>query len=125
MQNTASHLNHVHGKLAPADDTLSAARRRRDEVLTEARDFPGTTRTYISGSIAHRTSNRDTDADCGLVLDRRSYAALGPDGQGEGPNQVVENARKFLRERLRENHPGLRFRVTKRAIKVSYNEPQG
>ena len=123
MQNTASHLNDVHAKLAPSDNTLSAARSRRDEVLTEARDYPGTLRTYISGSIAHRTANQDTDADCGVVLDRRSYPKLGPDGEGEGPNQVVEDVRELLRDRLKEDHPEIRFRVTKRAITVSYNEP--
>ena len=123
MQNTASFLNDVHAKLAPSDDTLSAARSRRDEVLKAARKYPGTLRTYISGSIAHRTANQDTDADCGVVLDRRSYPKLGPDGEGEGPNQIVEDVREFLRDRLKEDFPNIRFRVTKRAIKISFNEP--
>ena len=123
MQNTASYLNDVHAQLAPSDDTLSAARSRRDEVLKAARKYSGTLRTYISGSIAHRTANQDTDADCGLVLDRRSYPKLGPDGDGEGPNQIVDDVREFLRDDLKEDHPEIRFRVTKRAIKVSFNEP--
>ena len=123
MQTTASHLNDIHAKLAPSDNTLFAARSRRDEILAEARDYPGTLRTYISGSIAHRTANHDTDADSGVVLDRRSYPKLGPDGEGDGPNQVVEDVREFVRYRLKEEHPEIRFRVTKRAIKVSYNEP--
>ena len=123
MQNTAAFLNEVHAELAPSDDTLSAARSRRDEVLAKASTFPGALRTYISGSIAHRTANHDTDADCGLVLDRRSYPKLGPDGEGEGPNQLVEEVRQFLRDHLKEDHPDIRFRVTKRAIKVSFNEP--
>ena len=123
MQNTAAFLNEIHAELAPSDDTLSAARSRRDEVLAKARTFPGALRTYISGSIAHRTANHDTDADCGLVLDRRSHPKLGPDGEGEGPNQLVEEVRQLLRDRLKEDHPDMRFRVTKRAIKVSFNEP--
>ena len=123
MQNTASYLNDVHAELAPSDDTLSTARSRRDEVLAKARDYPGTLRTYISGSISHRTANQDTDADCGMVLDRRSYPKLGPDGVGEAPNQIVEEVRECLRESLKEDHPYIRFRVTKRAIKVSFNEP--
>ena len=123
MQNTASFLNDVHAKLAPSDDTLTAARSRRDEVLKAARKYPGTLRTYISGSIAHRTANQDTDADCGVVLDRRSYPKLGPDGEGEGPNQIVGDVRDFLRDRLKEDFPNIRFRVTKRAIKISFNEP--
>ena len=123
MQNTASYLNDVHAELAPSDGTLSAARSRRDEILGKAKNYPGTLRTYISGSIAHRTANQDTDADCGVVLDRRSYPKLGPDGEGEGPNQTVEGVRESLRDELKEDHPDIRFRVTKRAIQVSYNEP--
>ena len=125
MQNTASYLNDVHAELAPSDDTMSAARSRRDEVLSEAKKYPGALRTYRSGSIAHRTANQDTDADCGVVLDRRSYPKLGPDGEGEEPNQVVEDVREFLRDRLKKDHSEIRFRVTKRAIKISYNEPLG
>ena len=123
MQNTTSYLNDVHAELAPSDETLSAARSRRDEILAKARSYPGSLRTYLSGSIAHRTANQDTDADCGLVLDRRSYPELGPDGDEEGPNQIVEDVRESLRDELKEDHPGMRFRVTKRAIQVSYNEP--
>ena len=123
MQNTASYLNDLHAKLAPSGDTLSTARSRRDEVLSQARDYPGALRTYISGSIAHRTANQDTDGDCGVVLDRRSYPKLGPDGDGEGPNQIVEDFRELLRDRLKQDHPDIRFRVTKRAIKISFNEP--
>ena len=123
LQNTASHLNDVHAELAPSDDTLSAARSRRDEVLAKAKSYRGALRTYNSGSIAHRTANHDTDADCGVVLDRRSHPSLGPDGEGEAPNETVEEVREFLREGLKEDHPDIRFRVTKRAIKVSFNEP--
>ena len=123
MQNTASYLNDIHAKLAPSAGTLSAARSRREEVLAAARSYPGALRTYKSGSIAHRTANHDTDADCGVVLDRRSYPSLGPDGDGEAPNRIVEDVREFLRERLKEDHPDIRFRVTKRAIQVSFSEP--
>ena len=123
MQNTALYLNDIHTDLAPSDDTLSAARSRRDEVLAKASGYPGTLRTYKSGSIAHKTANQDTDADCGVVLDRRSYPALGPDGEGEKPNQIVEDVREFLRGSLQESHPDIKFRVTKRAIKISFNEP--
>ena len=123
MQNTASYLNDVHAELAPSNDTLSTARSRRDEVLAKARSYSGALRTYISGSIAHRTANQNTDADCGVVLDRRSYPSLGPDGEGEAPNKIVEYVRELLREHLREDHPDIRFRVTKRAVQVSFNEP--
>ena len=78
MQNTASYLNDIHAELAPSNDTLYTARNRRDTVLTKAMDYPGSLRTYKSGSIAHRTANQDTDADCGLVLDRRSFPRTWP-----------------------------------------------
>lgn len=123
MQNTASYLNDIHAELAPSNDTLHAAKRRRDTVLKKAIDYPGSLRAYKSGSIAHRTANQDTDADCGVVLDRRSYPELGPDGEGGGPNQTIEDVRETLRNQLKEDWPDIRFRVTKRAIKVSFNEP--
>ena len=123
MQNTAAILNDVHAELAPSDDTLTAVRSRRDDVLARCRDFPGALRTYNSGSIAHRTANHDTDADCGVVLDRRSYPMLGPDGEGEGPNQIVDDFRQSLRDRLKESYSDIRFRVTKRAIKITFNQP--
>ncbi len=116
-------LNEVRSKIAPSDETLSSARARRDEVLAAAKKYHGTLRTYLSGSIAHGTANDDTDADCGIVLDRRSYPALGPDGDGEGPNEIVEDLREFIRDSLKENHDEVRFFLTKRAIKVSFNEP--
>ena len=123
MQNTASYLNDIHAELAPSDDTLSTARSRRDEVLAKARSYPGALRTYKSGSIAHRTANQDTDADCGVVLDRRSYPKLGPDSEGEAPNETVEDVRVSLRDELKEDYPDIRFRVTKRAIQVSIQRP--
>ena len=123
MENTASYLNDIHAELAPSDDTLSTARGRRDEILSKAISYPGSLRTYKSGSIAHRTANQDTDADCGVVLDRRSYPKLGPDGEGGGPNQTVEDVRESLRDKLKADHPYIKFRVTKRAIQVSFNEP--
>lgn len=123
MQNTASLLHRVHAQLAPPNETLQAARSRRDDVLKEARKYNGALRTYISGSIAHRTANKDTDADCGMVLDRRSYPRLGPDGGGERADRVVQDVRVFLRGRLKSAHPKIKFRVTKRAIKITFNEP--
>jgi len=113
----------IQKKIAPSDETLEAARNRRDEVLSVARGYPGTLRTYKAGSIAHRTANDDTDADCGVVLDRRTYHELGPDGDGGGPNSIVEDVRTFIRGRLRDRHPDVSFRITKRAIRITYNEP--
>ena len=40
------------------------------------------------------------DADCGIVLDRRTWKSLGPDGDNIGPNDVVEDVRQFVRASL-------------------------
>lgn len=113
----------IQKKIAPSDETLEAVRSRRDEVMSIASHYTGALRTYMAGSIAHRTANDDTDADCGVVLDRRSYHELGPDGDGGPPNEIVESVRSFIRDELKERHPNVTFRLTKRAIKVTYNEP--
>lgn len=123
MNNTDEILADIQKRIAPTDETLEAARSRRDEVLSIAGRYAGALRTYTAGSIAHRTANDDTDADCGVVLDRRSYPELGPDGHGGAPNEIVEDVRSFIRDELKERHPGVAFRLTKRAIKVAYNEP--
>ena len=116
-------LDDVLRKLHPGDDVITVARERRDEVLEAAADFKGCLRTYISGSLAHHVANFDTDADCGAVLDRRTYPELGPDGDGEGPRDIVEAMRQHVRERLKPDHPDIAFRVTKRAVRVTYKEP--
>lgn len=113
----------IQKEIAPSDETLEAARSRRDEVLSIARGYAGALRTYTAGSIGHRTANHDTDADCGVVLDRRSYHELGPDGDGGAPNDIVEDVRVYIRDRLKDRHPDIAFRLTKRAIKVTSNEP--
>jgi len=116
-------LVEIQKKIAPSDETLEAVRSRRDEVLSIAGRYVGALRTYTAGSMAHRTANDDTDADCGVVLDRRSYHELGPDGDGGTPDNIVEDVRSYIRDRLKDRHPDIAFRLTKRAIKVTFNEP--
>jgi len=123
MGHTASVLDKVRAQVAPSDDTLSAARERRRAVIDAAKTYPGFLRSYMSGSIAHGTANDDTDADCGIVLDQRSHPRLGPDGEGEGPQDTVESVRCHLRDVLSEDYDDLDFRVTKRAIMVKFNDP--
>lgn len=116
-------LADIQREIAPSDETLEAARNRRDEVLSIVRGYPGALRTYTAGSIAHRTANDDTDADCGVVLDRRLYYELGPDGAGGAPNDIVEDVRAYIRNKLKDTHPDIAFQLTKRAIKITFNEP--
>ena len=123
MTMTTVLIQTVLDELHPGDEVISAARARRDEVLDAAGQFEGWLRTYWSGSIAHRTANSDTDADGGVVLDRRSYPELGPDGNNEGPQQIVEDVREYLRNQLKKEHLNMKFRLTKRAIQITYHEP--
>ena len=123
MGHTANVLDDVRTQVAPSDQTLAVARERRRAVIDAAKAYPGFLRSYMLGSIAHGTANGDTDADCGIVLDRRSYPKLGPDGDGDGPSDTVESMRGHLREALSEDYDGLSFRVTKRAIMVTFNDP--
>ncbi len=123
MGHTENILKEILKDTAPSKETMALVRERRDEVLRVAGRYPGALRTYQSGSVAHRTSNDDTDADGGVVLDRRSYPALGPDGAGEAPAEIVEEIRNYLRTELKDDHPDIAFYVSKRAIRVTFHEP--
>lgn len=121
MGHTARILDEVRAQIAPSDETLKAVRERRRDVLDVAEQFHGVLRSYFSGSVAHGTANDDTDADCGVVLHRRSYPELGPDG--DGPSDVLEKMRTHLRDGLSDKYPDISLRITKRAIEVSFNSP--
>lgn len=123
MGHTDELLDDVRAQISASDETLNAARLRRDETLKAAKKFEGALRTYNSGSIGHGTANDDTDADCGLVLDRRAHPTLGPDGDGEGPSKVIEDVRELIRDELLPTHPNLKTRISKRAITVKFHEP--
>lgn len=128
---TAQLLDVIRSQIAPNDEALKEARGRRDAVRDAAEAFGSTNRTFASGSIAHRTANcpvhrRDAglDADCGVVLDRRAYPYLGPDGVlGQGPNEVVNQMADHLYRELRGKYPRLKVEVTKRAVLLAFNEP--
>ncbi len=123
MGKTEEILQGILKDTSPSKEILELVRERRDKVLRLAERYPGALRTYTSGSMAHRTANGDTDADGGVVLDRRSYPDLGPDGDGKSPNEIVEDVRGFLRTELKEDHPNIAFYVSKRAIRVTFHEP--
>ena len=113
-------LDQIRNDVAPVDSTLSHARENREAVLASAGSFDGALRTYRSGSIAHGTANDDTDADCGVVLDRRVWTALGPDGNDDGPGEVVEQVRSKVRAELNDEGRNVTTRLTKRAIEVRF-----
>jgi len=117
-------LEEVRKDAAPADEHLDEARRRRDALLAATRDFATVRDEYFSGSVAHGTANVVKDADCGIVLDRRAHPGLGPDGDGDGPFEIVNEVRGHLRSSdLRDTWRGIRYRITNRAIKVFFHDP--
>ncbi len=116
-------LDDLRREIEPDELTIKTARQRRDDALDGAKEHPGVARGYNSGSIAHATANSDTDADCGIVLDRRVWPELGPDGDGVGPCDVVEDVRSLVRSYLLEIYPGVKTWLTKRAIQLKFHDP--
>lgn len=116
-------LDDLRRDISPEELTIKTARERRDDALDGAKQHPGVARGYNSGSIAHATANSDTDADCGIVLDRRVWPELGPDGDGVGPCDVVEDVRCLVRTHLLEVYPSVKTWLTKRAIQLKVHDP--
>lgn len=123
MSTVSSILDDVRAQLAPTDKVLKAARDRPGLVLAAAARFPGTLRSYNSGSIAHGTANSDLDADCGIVLDRREYPELGPDGDDVGPTGPVGQVVSIISAELAGEGSRLTIETSKRAITVSFGAP--
>ncbi len=118
-------LEEAKARIGVEDEVLRAARERRDLIRMILKEEFSILRAFGSGSVAHGTQNRPLDdADLGLVLDRRSYPELGPDG--DGPKEIAEKVRTVLRDRLKEDYPEARFYLGgRRAIKVTFNDPVG
>ena len=117
-------IEQIRQDIAADDAALAEARRRRDAVLRAAQTFPGALRTFRSGSLATGFVNRPVaDADCGLVLDRRSYPALGPDGKGVLPGAVVERIQNHIHPSLRERYPRSSIWKMKRGLLIKFDEP--
>jgi hypothetical protein len=97
VSNTSKLLDQVRSQLGPSEEALGEARRRR-HITKDAAPASPAPRVFNSGSLAHATANcpvhhRDQglDADCGVVLDRRRFPSLGPDGSSEGPDAIVDD----------------------------------
>src|SRR4029077_10014350 len=99
-------LTDVRDQIAVDDEVLSETKARRNVVKRAARKFEGALKTFDSGSVAHGTPNKPiSDADCGVVLDRRTYPELGPDGEDEPPNEIVAEMAEFVIARVGESYP--------------------
>ena len=117
-------LEEIRKQIAADQGVLSEAIERRDAVLEVARRLHGAARTYTAGSVAHRTVNHPVaDADCGVVLDRRSYPELGPDGGGEGPGDIVDELVDLVREGIVDDYPDATVDTHKRGLLVRFDEP--
>lgn len=124
MQAAAKLIEQIRKQIAADDAVLAEARRRRDATLAAALAFPGALRTFRSGSLATGFVNRPVDdADCGLVLDRRHYHLLGPDGGGELPGAVVDRIQDHVRPLLRESYPKVSIRKMKRGLLIRFDAP--
>jgi hypothetical protein len=117
-------LTDVRQQIAVDDDVLSETKTRRNLVKRVARKFDGALKTFDSGSVAHGTTNKPiSDADCGVVLDRRTYPELGPDGEDEEPNEIVGEMADFVIDGVQEEYPDAEQAVGKRSIVIEFNEP--
>lgn len=125
MSETANRLEDVEKKTNADDGDLGEARHRRRETLQICRGFPGVRGTYGSGSVAMGVvTHQVDDADGGMILDRRSYPELGPDGSGETPGDVVAALHAFVGPRVREIWPKATVHDMKRGITVRMHAPR-
>jgi hypothetical protein len=114
----------VRKKIAVDDKVLKEARKRRDLVAEAAMEIEGALRWFRSGSVAHGWVNRPvTDADSGLVLDRRVHTTLGPDGDGEGPDEIVDELRGLVERKVREEYGNAKVTKSRRGLLIEFNEP--
>ena len=124
MGHTDDILSDVQGQIAADDDALAEARKRTNLVLDIALGFPGARRTFRSGSLAvHTFNNPVTDGDGGIVLDRRYYPSLGPDGGNEIPNGIVAEMCALLGPEVRKTYPNARCHTSKRGPKMLFRAP--
>lgn len=116
-------LNEVRTQIEAKPAALSEARVRLQLVRDSAASFYGALRTYHSGSLAVHTMNEPvTDGDGGLVLNRNYYPALGPDGRGEAPGDVVTDLCDHLRPLIREVYPNATMHTSKRGPKIYFGQ---
>ncbi len=119
-------LSDVRKQIDASDAPLGEARDRLALVRDIAGGFAGARRTYSSGSIAqHTMSPPVTDGDGGVVLDRRSYPELGPDGGGEAPGEVTQKLCALLGPEVREQYPDARCGTSKRGPEIHFGAAPG
>ena len=123
-------LEEVLRHIAVPPKVLGAAKTRRNLVCELAMRHPAARATWYSGSIAHGTHNSPLgDADCGVMVDRRSteFRAYGPDaeGVGRGPEEFIRTFAAAVLPFLRDGgYPDADVDLSgNRAIKFLFNDP--
>jgi hypothetical protein len=117
-------VEEVRQKIAAEPPVLKATRERRNDVLAAAMRFTGALDTFPSGSLAHGTVNNPvSDGDGGVVLNRRTWPDLGPDGNHIGPEQVMRQMGAYILVALRPKYPNITCKLIKRALVFEFHEP--
>jgi Second Messenger Oligonucleotide or Dinucleotide Synthetase domain len=113
----------IRSKIAADEKVLEEARARRDLVAQAAMEIDGALRWFRSGSVAHGMVNKPvSDADSGIILDRRTYPTLGPDGDNEGPDEIISKLQELIGPKVREKYPNAKVRKSRRGLVVEFNE---
>lgn len=122
-------LEQILWEISVPKQVLAEAKKRRDLILRLARLHNAARRTYVAGSVAQGNTNSPlTDADGGVVIDRRvpEFRAFGPDAgsSGEGPERFYQGFAAFILPQVRPHYPNVELdREGNRAIKFMFNEP--
>lgn len=117
-------LNDVRAQIAVDDAVLKEAKDRRNLVVGTAMGIDGARGSFRSGSVAHGTVNAPvTDADAGIILDRRTYPTLGPDGDGNGPEEIVDELCELIGPVVREDYPDATMHRSRRGVYVTFASP--
>ncbi|MGA9762638.1 MAG: hypothetical protein WBQ14_09460 [Gaiellaceae bacterium] len=119
-------LNEIRSEIAVDDAVLKETKDRRNLVAEAAMEIDGALRWFRSGSVAHGTANTPVaDADGGIVLDRRNsdYLKLGPEGEGEAPNAIVDEIEALVEPVVQETYPKATVKQSRRGLLVEFNEP--
>jgi len=124
MGHTEDILNDIRGQIDAHPEPLAEARARLRLVRSTAATFSGALRTYASGSLPQNTFIHPVgDGDGGLVLDRRSYPHLGPEGDDETPADITTQLCALLGPAVRSVYPNARCGTSKRGPKVWFGKP--
>jgi hypothetical protein len=123
MRHALTIINHIREQIAETPERLGEARARRDVVRAAGESFPGALRSAGTGSVATALVNAPVDdADSVLVLNRRSYSNLGPDGDGDLPAEIVGQIQAHIAPLVRETYPNAATCEMKRGLIVRFRE---